>query len=775
MTLKKELTDICYRFILTSAIALFAFFEIYNFYDSELINGKNIISVLLISLSFNVILLIYHRIHLYLFPAIILVGTVFALLIDKEDALLILNSVMFKLVIIGFASFILFLILDSMTILCLIASAGIFIYMLIVLFGNFMIYPASPALLVFFMVFSIARALRNKKAKLGSSEEDEEEEPENEKKSTRRRRYISFLMPFLLIFPICIIALPKSEDPISWNWAKRLYNMAVEKINEITHELSIKFGSLEGDGTQIVFGYDESMDYDNTSDGDKTLMQVYAESRIYGSCYLKGEVFNTFKDGGWWNTLDSKRDYSTIDAFETYYGAINFDRETRNDILKIGTLKVKYLDLITKVMFLPAKLLPKYILPRGETVTASDEHLIYSDYKTYGTEYTVDYYQLNYASLPFKDYMEAELVDDKDVFTTTKKEYLIGRYGSIQYEDLLEYRRFVREKYTSKPMVRESIIRWIDAVTKNETSDYGKLKAIEEALAGYEYTLAAGQLPDYVQTEGDFLNYFLIEKKSGYCVHYATAFCLLARVMGYPSRVVQGYKISIEANHETIVYNKDGHTWPEVYFEGKGWIAFEPTPGMANERYGRWMIFSGKYSEYEEPDFDYSHHDQEEPIVAIDEEYEKSHAESRVSGMLILIIVGIIIFSMLFLVIFTIAVNKIKRKRMSHEKLYVLELKDILNILRELKILRAEDETLEEFASRCGTDLKQGTKQKMEDFSFFETYEGFAYGNRTIGDVEMNEISTAKEKLLSILKENCGVTYPLHKMRLYFATSLLKT
>ena len=70
------------------SIALLIFFEIYNFIDPELITGKNIISVLMISLSFNVILLIYHRIHLYLIPAIVLVAGIFALLIDKEDALL---------------------------------------------------------------------------------------------------------------------------------------------------------------------------------------------------------------------------------------------------------------------------------------------------------------------------------------------------------------------------------------------------------------------------------------------------------------------------------------------------------------------------------------------------------------------------------------------------------------------------------------------------------------------------------------------------------------
>ena len=773
--MKREITDICYRFILASAIALLIFFEIYNFIDPELITGKNIISVLLISLSFNVILLIYHRIHLYLIPAIVLVAGIFALLIDKEDALLILNSVLFKLVIIGFAAFVIFLIADNLTILHLIASGGLLIYLFVVLFGHFMIYPASPALIVFYIAFSVSRAFRSDKARLGNLEDDEEEEQHGEeKKSARIRRYTTFIMPFLLIFTI-IAFIPKPDDPISWNWAKRLYNIAVDKINEIAHELSLKFSSSEGEWATVRFGYDESMNYDNSSIDDKELMQIYAESRIYGSCYLKGEIFNTFKNGGWQNTVNTSKDYSTMDAFETLYGVVNFDSSTRNDILKHATLKVRYLDIVTRIKFLPAKLIPTYTSPSGDKVVPNNEHLLYTDWKTYGTEYSVDYYQMNYASLPFKDFLETDLTDDMDAFLSAKTEYLGKSYSGLKYEDLSEYRSFIKANYTSSPAVRDSVREWIDIATKDETTAYGRLKAVEEALSSYEYTLSGGELPDYVQNEGDFLNYFLLEKKSGYCVHYATAFCLLARVMGYPSRVVQGYKLPVESNQDTIVYNKYGHTWPEVYFEGKGWIAFEPTPGFARERYGRWLIFSGKYSDYDMEEYVPDYTPKYDPVVVVDEEYEENHGESRVSSMLILIILGIIICSLIFLVVFTVAINKIRRKRMSPDRLYTLELKDILNILRELKVLRTEDETIEEFSLRCSRDVKPGTKQKPVDFSFFNTYESFAYGNREIGDTEMNEISAAKSKLLALMKEACGITYPLHKLRLYFATSLLKT
>ena len=774
MTVRKEITDICYRFILTSVIAMLIFLEIYNYYDPELITGRNIISVLLISLSFNVILLIYNRIHFYLIPAIVLVAGVFALLIDKEDALLILDSVMFKLVIIGFAAFVLFLIADAIPIIHLAASAGLLVFLFVVLFRDSGIHPASPGLIVFYIVFSVSRAFRSGKARQGQPEEEDGEDKEagGEKNSARLRRYVTFLMPFLLAFPVIIIALPKPDEPISWDWAKRLYNIAADKINEIAHEISMKFSSFDENQSGITFGYDDEMNYDNSSDNEATLLHVYAESRIYGSCYLKGEIFNVFRDGGWQNTLKTEKDFSAIDTFETYYGVVNFDSDVRNDILRMGTLKVRYLDFISKIMFAPAKMLPTYKLSGGDTVETDNEHVLFSDWKTYGTEYSVDYYQLNYASRPFKDYMEARLTENMDAFYRTKNDYLNFAFKNIRFEDILEYRQFIKDNYTSSPIIRDSVKEWINAVTADADSDYAKLKAVEDALAGYEYTFADGRLPDYVQTEGDFLDYFLLQKRSGYCVHFATAFCLIAREMGFPSRVIQGYKLRVEANQDTIVYNKYGHTWPEVYFEGKGWISFEPTPGMAVERYGRWMIFSGKYSEYQE-DYNSFNHPQE-VAAPVDEEYEESHTESRVSGMLILIIAGIIIFSMIFLVIFTVAINRIKRGRLNADRLYALEFRDILNILKELKIYRAEDETVAEFAARCKGEIKTGQDTKLS-FGFFDTYENFAYGNREIGDQEMNEITSAKGKLLILLKEACGLTYPLHKLRLYFATSLSKT
>ena len=807
MNIREEITDFCYRLILTITIALFLFLEIYNNIDPELIIRKNVISILLISLSFNVLLLIYHKIHLYIIPAIVLAGAIFAFLLDEDDLSLILKSVLFKLVIIGLVAFVVFLTSDTSIAVNLILSTGLIIYMVILLIRDMDIYPVSPALAVFYIMFSLTRFIREHGRKTAtisysSTDPDSDQETDTTKdpklKSARLRHYVTYLLPFLLIFPVIIFLLPKPDTPISWDWAVRIYENAVETINKLSHEISMYFSSPEGDGMTVSFGYEDDMTYDNDSN-DSTLMEIYSDSRNYSSCYLKGEIFNVFEDGGWKNTLDTARDYSNIDALETFYGVVNFDRECVNDILKRSDLKVKYLDFTTRILFTTSKLLPisqysskntvngglGYYTYKAEDeddiIRTKNEHLLFYKYKTYGTEYNLRYFQINYGSRPFYDFMVSDLAENPDALNVTQTIYLNYAYSGINLEDLKEYRNYVSHYYTSEPIVRDSVKDWVNTVTKDAKSDYEKLKAIEYALSTYEYTLEGGKLPDYVSSEGDFLNYFLIEKKSGYCVHYATAFCLLARYLGYPSRVIQGYKADLKSGKASPVINSNGHTWPEVYFAGKGWIAFEPTPGYGASRYGSWKIYSGKYSEYQEQEIlPYMPDANNAPIVADDEDYLRSHSESRVSGMLILIIVSILVISMILLLLTTFVFNRVKRKKLTSNQLYGLEFRNILAVLNELKISKSKDETLDEFSVKCKdklalliSDISKNKPDIIPRFtSVMNSYESFIYSNRDIGDEDLNEISGLKEKLLILMKKVYGATYLIHKMRLYISSSI---
>jgi transglutaminase-like putative cysteine protease len=53
----------------------------------------------------------------------------------------------------------------------------------------------------------------------------------------------------------------------------------------------------------------------------------------------------------------------------------------------------------------------------------------------------------------------------------------------------------------------------------------------------------------------------------------------MARVIGLPARVAIGFTPGEWDGTRFVVHGFNGHAWPEVYLDGYGWVAFEPTPG----------------------------------------------------------------------------------------------------------------------------------------------------------------------------------------------------
>lgn len=77
-----------------------------------------------------------------------------------------------------------------------------------------------------------------------------------------------------------------------------------------------------------------------------------------------------------------------------------------------------------------------------------------------------------------------------------------------------------------------------------------------------------------------------LQVRAGYCVHYASAFAVMARTLDMPSRIVVGYLpgsatgTPSDGRTTFVVSSSQLHAWPEVYFEGIGWVPFEPTNSL---------------------------------------------------------------------------------------------------------------------------------------------------------------------------------------------------
>jgi transglutaminase-like putative cysteine protease len=79
---------------------------------------------------------------------------------------------------------------------------------------------------------------------------------------------------------------------------------------------------------------------------------------------------------------------------------------------------------------------------------------------------------------------------------------------------------------------------------------------------------------------------FLFETRRGFCEHYASAFAVMMRAVGIPSRVVLGYQGG-EMNpmgDYMIVRQADAHAWTEAWLPGRGWYRIDPTAAVAPER-----------------------------------------------------------------------------------------------------------------------------------------------------------------------------------------------
>ncbi|MGW7679999.1 transglutaminase family protein [Kribbella sp. NPDC054772] len=87
---------------------------------------------------------------------------------------------------------------------------------------------------------------------------------------------------------------------------------------------------------------------------------------------------------------------------------------------------------------------------------------------------------------------------------------------------------------------------------------------------------------------------FLLKNKTGYCEQFATGMALMARIIGIPSRVGIGFLPGQAGKDgEFTVRMHDMHAWPELYFQGIGWVRFEPTPSARVASTPNWTVAAG--------------------------------------------------------------------------------------------------------------------------------------------------------------------------------------
>ncbi len=129
---------------------------------------------------------------------------------------------------------------------------------------------------------------------------------------------------------------------------------------------------------------------------------------------------------------------------------------------------------------------------------------------------------------------------------------------------------------------KNALLQLAREITRGAKNPYEQALAIESYLRrNYQYSL---ELAD--PGTKNPVEHFLFESRRGHCEYYATAMAMLLRALEIPCRVVNGY-YSTEWNNLAgmfTVRQRDAHSWVEVFFDGYGWMTFDPTPPGALQR-----------------------------------------------------------------------------------------------------------------------------------------------------------------------------------------------
>ena len=115
-------------------------------------------------------------------------------------------------------------------------------------------------------------------------------------------------------------------------------------------------------------------------------------------------------------------------------------------------------------------------------------------------------------------------------------------------------------------------------------SDAERARAIERYLmANGRYTDTP---PDPPADGSSPLEGFLFSGLAGHCEYFASAMVVLAREVGLPARLVNGFAggRTNEIGDFVEVAQMDAHAWVEIHYERAGWVRYDPTPADLRAR-----------------------------------------------------------------------------------------------------------------------------------------------------------------------------------------------
>ncbi|GAA0543643.1 DUF3488 and transglutaminase-like domain-containing protein [Actinomadura livida] len=115
-----------------------------------------------------------------------------------------------------------------------------------------------------------------------------------------------------------------------------------------------------------------------------------------------------------------------------------------------------------------------------------------------------------------------------------------------------------------------------------EEYGYPALERLEKFFteAGGAHPFRADGRPDAPSGHGILQIQEMLKSRQGTAEQYASAFAVMARALGFESRVVVGFTPKTIGPDTYVVSGEQVHAWAEVRSRNAGWIPFNPTPKL---------------------------------------------------------------------------------------------------------------------------------------------------------------------------------------------------
>ena len=543
-------------------------------------------------------------------------------------------------------------------------------------------------------------------------------------------------------------------------------SLSWQDIADSIADIGISLGIFE-DPDSRKLGTKSSLEY-----LEEDVVEVTLSELPEHSIYLKNFTGSVYENNSW--TLISDEEWIENEKLKTLFNKF----ECVPQILPFMGNQSVFADYgNTDITIKPLKKTEKILMPYAsygkKCAYINDTGSVFKNNENYSYSMSLMQNYYNIASLPenyyylptsgfnFNDSTTATFFEQLDVDTSQENLCITSirppfiddstyRTQALQsaLTENFAYRPFVYENYLSSES--SELLSEVYASLPYEYVERAKsndslviLSAIRDYLAETaEYSTSPGETP----STRDFINYFLLENKKGYCMHFASAGVILARYFGVPARYCEGYIISSDLMSDAKK-NEDGsvtiyipdsasHAWCEYYIDGYGWVPYELTPGFydtnTTEYEGETEEVTTYYEDIEETiptetsvsvqtsttvvtTMDNSDYENLVTSDAADSDIEESGgiADGILKAVMYLLITAAVIALIIFIIVTARRYALAKRKREFNDKntiLAVLKIYQFLMTLLKYQSILPENMQLLDFA--------EDVKHKLNELGF---------------------------------------------------------